>query len=78
MKVYRDRKCIYTTRKKIRYVSLFKNSGKKAGASINHLHSQLIALPFCPLFWQVNWRLSGKKRDALTVLSLIWKRHLSV
>ncbi|WP_292373370.1 galactose-1-phosphate uridylyltransferase [Methanosarcina sp. UBA411] len=48
MKVYRDRTCSYTTRKKIRYVSLFKNSGKKAGASINHLHSQLLALPFCP------------------------------
>lgn len=48
MQVYRDRTCSYITREKIRYVSLFKNSGKKAGASINHLHSQLLALPFCP------------------------------
>ncbi|RXA19405.1 DUF4921 family protein [Methanosarcina sp. MSH10X1] len=48
MQVYRDRTCSYTTREKIHYVSLFKNFGKKAGASINHLHSQLIALPFCP------------------------------
>jgi Galactose-1-phosphate uridylyltransferase len=48
MKVYRDRTCSYITRENICYVSLFKNYGKKAGASINHLHSQLLALPFCP------------------------------
>ncbi len=48
MQVYRDRTCSYATRENIRYVSLFKNSGKKAGASINHLHSQLLAMPFCP------------------------------
>jgi UDPglucose--hexose-1-phosphate uridylyltransferase len=48
MQVYRDRTCSYATREKIRYISLFKNSGKRAGASINHLHSQLLALPFYP------------------------------
>lgn len=48
MQVYRDRTCSYITRERIRYVSLFKNSGKEAGASINHIHSQLLALPFCP------------------------------
>jgi UDPglucose--hexose-1-phosphate uridylyltransferase len=48
MHVYRDRSCSYITREKIRYVSLFKNSGKAAGASIDHSHSQLLALPFCP------------------------------
>ncbi|MGB9941420.1 galactose-1-phosphate uridylyltransferase [Methanosarcina sp.] len=48
MQVYRDRTCSYMTREKVLYVSLFKNSGKGAGASINHLHSQLLALPFCP------------------------------
>lgn len=48
MHVYRDRTCNYITREKILYVSLFKNSGKAAGASINHSHSQLVALPFCP------------------------------
>ena len=48
MNVYRDRTCHYKSFEKIRYVSLFKNIGKAAGASINHSHSQLIALPFCP------------------------------
>lgn len=30
------------------YVSLFKNEGERAGASIDHLHSQLIPLSFIP------------------------------
>ena len=30
------------------YVALFKNDGQRAGASIHHLHSQLIPLPFVP------------------------------
>ena len=31
-----------------KYVSLFKNEGERAGASIDHLHSQLIPLSFIP------------------------------
>ncbi|HIH74752.1 MAG TPA: DUF4921 family protein, partial [Methanosarcina sp.] len=38
----------YAAHKKISCVSLFKNSGKAAGASQNHPHSQLIALPLLP------------------------------
>lgn len=30
------------------YVSIFKNDGARAGASIDHVHSQLIPLPFLP------------------------------
>lgn len=48
MKVYRDRVCHYAAHENITYVSLFKNSGKAAGASQDHPHSQLIALPVCP------------------------------
>lgn len=32
----------------IRYVSVFKNDGAKAGASIRHAHSQIIGLPIVP------------------------------
>jgi len=32
----------------IKYVSIFKNRGKIAGASISHPHSQIVALPFTP------------------------------
>lgn len=48
MKVYKERTSSYTSQEKICYVSLFKNSGKAAGASIDHPHSQLLALPFIP------------------------------
>lgn len=33
---------------KVQYVIIFKNEGGKAGASITHTHSQLIALPMVP------------------------------
>ncbi len=32
----------------LRYVQLFRNHGRTAGASIEHPHSQLVALPFVP------------------------------
>lgn len=34
--------------KDVKYISLFKNHGKKSGASLIHSHSQIIALPFIP------------------------------
>ncbi|MGM0770208.1 MAG: galactose-1-phosphate uridylyltransferase [Halobacteriota archaeon] len=48
MKVYRDRVVHYESLDRIKYVSLFKNWGQKAGASLAHTHSQLIALPMRP------------------------------
>ena len=33
---------------KARYVSIFKNSGTRAGASIAHAHSQVLGVPFVP------------------------------
>jgi len=34
---------------RLQYISIFKNSGKNAGASIYHAHSQIIAMPTLPL-----------------------------
>ena len=31
-----------------RYLLLYKNQGERAGATLEHLHSQLIALPIVP------------------------------
>lgn len=48
-KVYRDRmQVLYKADDRIRYVLVFKNYGKAAGASIPHTHSQLIAMPVIP------------------------------
>jgi len=32
----------------VRYVSIFRNHGQEAGASLSHAHSQIIAMPFVP------------------------------
>lgn len=48
MHSYRDRVLHYSSQQGIVYVSLFKNSGERAGASLEHTHSQLIALPVQP------------------------------
>ncbi|NYT19651.1 MAG: DUF4921 family protein, partial [Methanosarcinales archaeon] len=48
MKVYQDRVMHYESLERIEYVSLFKNWGEKAGASLEHTHSQLIAMPIKP------------------------------
>jgi UDPglucose--hexose-1-phosphate uridylyltransferase len=48
MQAYRDRVQYYQSKEGISYVSLFKNWGKKAGASLPHTHSQLIAVPLIP------------------------------
>ncbi|WP_298685682.1 DUF4931 domain-containing protein [uncultured Methanomethylovorans sp.] len=48
MEAYRDRVMHYWAKPGIKFVSLFKNWGKQAGASLEHTHSQLIALPLIP------------------------------
>jgi UDPglucose--hexose-1-phosphate uridylyltransferase len=42
-----------------RYVQIFKNVGPGAGASLEHLHSQLIALPTVPEFLEQELAASG-------------------
>ncbi len=45
---------------RFRYILLFKNSGAAAGASLDHSHSQLIALPVTPR--QVSEEIEGARR----------------
>jgi UDPglucose--hexose-1-phosphate uridylyltransferase len=49
LKVYQGRLQYWSSRRSIQYVSLFKNAGPAAGASLHHPHSQLIALSDLPL-----------------------------
>jgi UDPglucose--hexose-1-phosphate uridylyltransferase len=46
--VCRDRYVHYCEGSLVKYVSIFKNWGKMAGASLSHSHSQLITLPIIP------------------------------
>lgn len=45
---YRDRLIDLAHDARFRYVMVFKNHGKAAGASLEHSHSQLVALPILP------------------------------
>jgi UDPglucose--hexose-1-phosphate uridylyltransferase len=45
---YRDRMLDLKKDTRFRYLLLFKNHGEAAGASLEHTHSQLIALPIVP------------------------------
>jgi len=45
---YRDRSLDLRKDRRFKYILIFKNYGFSAGASLDHPHSQLIALPFVP------------------------------
>jgi UDPglucose--hexose-1-phosphate uridylyltransferase len=47
-KAYRQRIIDLTRDNRFQYVMIFKNHGKAAGASLEHSHSQLVALPILP------------------------------
>ncbi len=45
---YKERLVYYYNQDSIKYVAVFRNRGRSAGASIPHPHSQVLALPFYP------------------------------
>ncbi len=48
LRVYRQRLRDWSTDSRIQYATVFKNVGIAAGASLEHIHSQLLALPDIP------------------------------
>jgi UDPglucose--hexose-1-phosphate uridylyltransferase len=63
IQVYRDRYVHYRSDSLVKYVSIFKNWGKEAGASLSHSHSQLVTLPILP-------PLIKREQDAISRASL--------
>ena len=57
---FRDRVIDLKNDRRLRYVLLFKNHGEGAGATLEHTHSQLIALPVVPK--RVQEEVDGSKR----------------
>ncbi|MHB8055030.1 MAG: galactose-1-phosphate uridylyltransferase [Candidatus Aminicenantales bacterium] len=47
-RIFRSRLRVIASRPGIRYIQIFKNKGAKAGASLHHPHTQILALPFVP------------------------------
>lgn len=60
LRAFRERASILRADGRFRYVVLFKNHGATAGATLEHPHAQLIALPIVPGF--VRDELEGSKR----------------
>ena len=60
---YRDRLAQLKAEGRFRYVQIFKNVGPAAGASLEHVHSQLVALPGVP---EVVAAGAGRLRRALS------------
>jgi len=63
--VYRDRLLALRNDPRIAFGLVFKNCGAAAGASIEHIHSQLIGLPLVPSI----------VRDSLAGASRYWQEH---
>jgi len=57
---YRSRSIDLSKDSRFKYMLIFKNYGQSAGASLEHPHSQLIALPFIPK--RVSQELKGAER----------------
>jgi UDPglucose--hexose-1-phosphate uridylyltransferase len=57
---YRDRFVDLKKDKRFQYILIFKNHGRAAGATLEHSHSQLIALPIIPK--RVSEEIEGAKR----------------
>lgn len=60
MSTYRQRILDLEEDERLKYVLIFKNQGRSAGASLQHAHSQLIATPITPK--RVKEKLDGAKR----------------
>ncbi len=60
IKAYIDRLNALSTKPYIKYVSIFRNHGQDAGASLSHAHSQIIAMPMVPVTIQEEMAASKK------------------
>jgi len=50
IKLYQNRSASLARDKRFKYIMIFKNYGQSAGASVEHAHSQIIALPLVPKY----------------------------
>jgi UDPglucose--hexose-1-phosphate uridylyltransferase len=57
---YVDRLIELASKPYVRYVSIFRNHGLEAGASLSHAHSQIIAAPFVPKIVEEELRASRR------------------
>ncbi len=63
IKTYVERAKELSSDPEIAYVSIFRNQGKDAGASLRHPHSQIIATPFVPNLLRTEYRVAENFTD---------------
>jgi UDPglucose--hexose-1-phosphate uridylyltransferase len=75
---YIDRLREFTAKPYVKYVSIFRNHGLEAGASLSHAHSQIIATPFIPSVVEEEMEASRKfwKRNKRCVFYDILEKEL--
>lgn len=66
----RQRLATLADRTDVAWATVFKNSGPRAGASLEHLHSQLVALDFVPPAIAAELAAAGRSADAFADLVL--------
>jgi UDPglucose--hexose-1-phosphate uridylyltransferase len=62
--MYRDRLAHWAADGRLKCAAIFKNSGYDAGASLEHVHSQLVALPYVPEAVQAELDGVARYRDS--------------
>jgi UDPglucose--hexose-1-phosphate uridylyltransferase len=75
---YVDRLRELSSRPYVKFVSIFRNHGLEAGASLSHTHSQIIATPFIPKIVEEELKTSRKfwKKNKKCVFCDILEREL--
>lgn len=58
--VYLDRLSVLSKKSYVKHVSIFRNYGQRAGASLSHPHSQLITTPWIPIILEEELKESKK------------------
>jgi UDPglucose--hexose-1-phosphate uridylyltransferase len=77
---YIDRLKTLSKKPYVKYVSIFRNHGLEAGASLSHAHSQIIATPFIPKTIEEEMKTSKKyytKNKTCIFCDIIKKEHKS-
>jgi UDPglucose--hexose-1-phosphate uridylyltransferase len=73
---YRERMVHYYNSDNVKYVAVFRNRGKPAGASIPHPHSQVLALPFYPKrFLKEKEKIERENRN---IMEEVLKREMDI
>lgn len=75
---FQDRYLNLMNKKSVKYISLFHNYGKEAGASIAHPHSQLMAIPVISPYvkLELNGAESYRKKNKKCVFCTIWEHEV--